>query len=542
MGMGETIGPYRVLRRLGVGGMAETFHAERTLSPTCTLEVCIKRLLPAYGEDADYLAMFRREASLASALRHPNVVAVVDVGDDRGQPYLVLELIDGIDLRGLLAAAPDHRLEPAIVTLLATELAHALSYAHAPEGDRPGLVHRDVSPSNVLLSRAGDVKLADFGIAKPLVGSAPTQSGAVRGKIPYLAPEQMRGEPVDGRADLFSLGVILYECLAGVRPFDGAHEVETMTRILADRRRPLRELAPEIEEGLAAIVDRLLAADPHERFADANELLDALDALDARTPPANARFALLDRIEALLGGPGERRHVRLARPAPETRETQDARTRRTRRPPTEPTRPAPAAPTDPDDPATVALAPSAARAADVAPAPRRRPRWLVSASASIVATGLVALGVGLGSLGLPTRTPSTPSAPPERPAANSAPAAATIASVPSPVDAPVVAATETLAAIRPPAPATPAQDSAAAAQPASAEPPAARRTGGRVRVVVLPWGRVWVDGVARGRAPAVLVLEAGSHRIAAGQEVPSVERRIRVEDGDTRTLELELNE
>lgn len=534
MESGETtIGPYRVVRRLGVGGMAETFEAERVLSASCRLEVCIKRVLPAYGEDADYLAMFRREARLASTLRHPNVVGVVDAGDDHGQPYLVLELVDGIDLRALLAAVPDRKLPEAVVTLLATELAYALAYAHAPDGERPGLVHRDVSPSNVLLSRGGDVKLADFGIAKPMHGAVATQSGAIRGKIPYLAPELMRGERVDGRADLFSLGVVLYECLAGLRPFDGAHDIETMGRIVTDRRVPLRTVAPEVDGQLAAIVDRLLASNPDDRFADADALLDALDAL---APPANARFTLLDLVEGRLGGPEARRHVRGPKTAHDevSDDVSDA-TRRIRRPPgAADTAQRPTAIVDPL-PLPVVVP---ERSDLLAHAPEektwRASRWLVPVSASVVAMALVGLGVGLGTLSPRVGRVSVSSAS-MHPSEAAAPATLVQSTptprLPEPAVAPVPASTVSI-------PSTPAVSSARVETSSRPE----RRTTARVRVVVLPWGKVWVDGIPRGRAPTVLTLEAGSHRIAAGQERPSIERRIRLSEGEARTLELELDE
>ena len=163
--------------------------------------------------------------------------------------------VDGVDLRSFIKSAPDETLSPDQVSLIALDLAYALEHAHAT------LVHRDISPSNILLSRSGEAKLADFGIAKALDNAKVTASRSAKGKIPYMAPEQMRGELVDGRADLFSLGVVMFEALAGRRPFDGAHDVETMQKVLDGDRPGMREVAPEVPAPLADLVESLLELD-----------------------------------------------------------------------------------------------------------------------------------------------------------------------------------------------------------------------------------------------------------------------------------------
>ena len=212
-------GPYYLVRRLGVGGMAETFEATRIGAEDFEQRVCLKRVLPAFSDDEAFVSRFRREAKLAAQLRHTNVVGVVDFGTVEGVHYMALELVDGIDLRSLLTSSPGEKLAPETTALIGLDLAYALEHAHAT------LVHRDVSPSNILLSRSGEAKLADFGIAKSMDGASATASRSAQGKVPYMSPEHIRGEPVDGRTDLFSLGVVLFEALAGARPFDGAHDV-----------------------------------------------------------------------------------------------------------------------------------------------------------------------------------------------------------------------------------------------------------------------------------------------------------------------------
>ena len=273
----KQFGRYSLVRRLGVGGMAETFVATRRMGDIDQL-VCLKRVLPAYNQDREFLRLFVREAKLAGRLRHQNIVGVLDFGSEDDEHFLVLELVDGVDLRALLSAQPEKRLPPTIAALIALDLAHALDYAHTIAADGvQGIVHRDLTPSNVLLSARGDVKLADFGVAKAINGStAATASGVVKGKVAYMAPEQMRAQAVDGRADLFSLGVTLFEALAGRRPFVGAHDVETMMNLLEGKRPTLRESAPHVSDALCEVVEQLLQLDPAQRLDSAATLIERL--------------------------------------------------------------------------------------------------------------------------------------------------------------------------------------------------------------------------------------------------------------------------
>jgi len=176
-------GSYRLVRRLGVGGMAETFEAARTGTGGFEQRVCLKRVLPAYSHDPEFIGRFRREAKLAAQLRHSNIVGVTDFGEVEGVSYMALELVDGVDLRSLLRSLEGEKLTPEMVVLIGLDLAYALEHAHQ------SIIHRDVSPSNVLISRAGETKLADFGIAKAIESAAATASKGVQGKIPYMSPE-----------------------------------------------------------------------------------------------------------------------------------------------------------------------------------------------------------------------------------------------------------------------------------------------------------------------------------------------------------------
>ncbi|NOY90014.1 MAG: serine/threonine protein kinase, partial [Deltaproteobacteria bacterium] len=288
----RNFGEYEIIRRLGTGGMAETFEARRKIGGT-EQRVCLKRVLPAFSEDPKFNQQFLAEARLAASLRHSNIVSVLDFGAVDGAEFMVLELVDGLDLRALLASMDTQRLDAELVALIALDLAYALSYAHnTREAGLEGVVHRDISPANVLISVRGEVKLADFGIAKAMTNAQATASGLMKGKIPYMSPEQMRAEEVDGRADLFSLGVSLYEALAGERPFQGAHDVQVMTRLLAGERRPLRELAAEAPEDLVDAVESLLDIRVEQRTATAEQFIDEL-ANCAPRPVARRRLAEL---------------------------------------------------------------------------------------------------------------------------------------------------------------------------------------------------------------------------------------------------------
>ena len=280
---GAEFGPYRIVRRLGVGGMAETFEAVRHGSEGFSQRVCLKLALPFLREDEAFIRMFQREARLAAKLRHSNIVGVLDYGSVDDTPYMALELVDGVDLLRLLE--DQRQLRPEFVSLFAIELAKGLSHAHGPRSSSglddsasslEGIVHRDISPSNVMLSQQGEVLLTDFGVAKAMTGASRHQS-AVKGKVPYMSPEQLRNESVDGRSDLFSLGVVLYECLAGRRPYDGGNDPATIMRILAGDHAPLWQLAREAPKGFCDVVDGLIRPDRDARPRTASELIAQLD-------------------------------------------------------------------------------------------------------------------------------------------------------------------------------------------------------------------------------------------------------------------------
>ena len=281
--LGTEIGPYTLVRRLGMGGMAETFVAIRRGPSGFTQRVCLKLVLPFFREDEEFVALFQREARLAAKLRHSNIVGVIDFGAIAGRSYMAMELVDGVDLRVLLDAESARRLSPERVALVGHDLASALNHAHNPPRDSnldgveaSAIVHRDISPSNVLISIHGEIMLSDFGVAKAVSGSSRQQS-AVKGKIPYMSPEQLRLEPLDGRADLFGVGVVLFEALCGQRPYEGGHDPATIMLILQGQHQPLASLAPGAPPELCALVERLIEPDRDQRPASAAELIELLD-------------------------------------------------------------------------------------------------------------------------------------------------------------------------------------------------------------------------------------------------------------------------
>lgn len=254
-------GRYPVERRLGHGGMATVYLAhDRELGRP----VAIKVLGAPLALDAEFVGRFRREATIVARLSHPNIVQIFDLGEEEDRLYIVMEYVEGGSLADLLAR--EERLAPEQAVELGQQACLALECAH-----REGVVHRDVKPANLLLRSDGALKVADFGIARSDQATAYTQAGTVLGTASYLAPEQATGESVTERADLYSLGVVVYELLTGVPP----RKIESLTQLAAVHSEPvrsIRELAPEVSEHLEAAVMRCLARNPDYRPATAAEL------------------------------------------------------------------------------------------------------------------------------------------------------------------------------------------------------------------------------------------------------------------------------
>ncbi len=266
----DLLGKYVLGERLGLGGMAEVFKA--TYSPEGGFErqVALKRILPAYAELPDSVAMFRREAELGARLAHPNIVQVLDFGADGQSYFLAMEFVDGISLGRLVAWSRERQrpLPMPVVVWVASSLVEALDYIQQlrdANGAPMHLVHRDLNPPNVLLSRVGEVKLADFGIARAVGAEGNTRTGALRGKLGYFSPEQIRGEAYDGRADLFSLGATVFETITGQRLFQASNEAAAMKIALESTIAKPSTKRPDVSPELDAFVMGLLERDPARR-------------------------------------------------------------------------------------------------------------------------------------------------------------------------------------------------------------------------------------------------------------------------------------
>jgi serine/threonine protein kinase len=281
----DLVGKYILGERLGAGGMAEVFLA--TYSPEGGFErkVAVKRILPSYAEKPESIALFRREAELGAGLAHPNIVQVLDFGADGDTWFIAMEYVEGLPLSRLISHARKGAtpLPLAACVYLIDQLAQALDYIHtrtSATGAPLQLVHRDVNPPNVLVSRIGEVKLNDFGVARAAGKEQLTEAGMLRGKVAYAAPEQLLGQPYDTRADLWALGITAFELLVLQRPFTGVDDVSLYRACLEAPVPQLRGLRGDVPEALEDIVLALLVRDPNARFQSAEQVLKRLDALD----------------------------------------------------------------------------------------------------------------------------------------------------------------------------------------------------------------------------------------------------------------------
>ncbi|MDQ3339328.1 MAG: protein kinase [Myxococcota bacterium] len=278
---GTVVRKYETLRRLAVGGMGEVFLARERGRLGFSRLVVLKRLLPQLAQNRDFVEMFVDEARIVGNLNHPNICQILELGDEDGVPFLALEYVRGESLSGIWDRAYERRIEiPRAITLrMLADTAHALHFAHeARDADgRPlNVIHRDISPHNIMVTFHGDVKLMDFGIARADNRMHRTDTGKIKGKISYMAPEQLRGEQLDRRADVFSIGVMLWELTLNRRLFGGGNEVETLTKaITCDVPRP-RSIDPAYPPALEAIVMNALAALRDDRTPTAGELGAAL--------------------------------------------------------------------------------------------------------------------------------------------------------------------------------------------------------------------------------------------------------------------------
>ncbi len=281
------MGRFLLTRRLGVGGMAEVFLAEQDGSAGFKKTCVVKRMLPHLAEQPRFVEMFLREARIAARLQHANIVQIWDLGEVDGTYFIAMEYVDGLGLHQLARTAwrSGQPLPMEVVCCALGDAALGLSAAHGyidDAGNRSPIVHRDISPDNLMIDRSGNTRILDFGIARA-VDSERTKTGELKGKIPFLAPEQLLGEELDGRTDIYALGVVAYWLLTGQRPFGAANEMLTMNAILSGPLRPVRALNERVPEGLEAMVMQMLDRDRTKRPQTAEEVASAFsEAFSAR--------------------------------------------------------------------------------------------------------------------------------------------------------------------------------------------------------------------------------------------------------------------
>ena len=320
-GLPKRFGKYTLLRSLAKGGMAELFLALQKSVAGFEKLIVIKRILPSMNQDAAFIEMLLHEARIAATLSHPNIVQIFDVGQAEGLYFIAMEHVHGEDIRSVVRQmktmnVPEFPLEHALA--IALGMCAGLTYAHEKpdlDGTPLGIVHRDISPQNVVLTFSGDVKIVDFGIAKSdnkMVGD--TKSGKLKGKVPYMSPEQARGEAIDARSDIFATGVMLFELTTGKRLFKGASEFETL-KLICEREYPRpSQIRPAYPPGLERIVMKALTKDRNERYQTAREMQSDLESFvrEERIPVSNIALSQFmgglfqDKIatqkEALLQG------------------------------------------------------------------------------------------------------------------------------------------------------------------------------------------------------------------------------------------------
>ena len=306
-GEGERLDRFELVAELASGGMATVYLARLSSVAGFQRLYAIKRLHPHLQREPEFVDMFLDEARLAARIHHPNVVSILEVGESKRGYYLVMEYIEGDTLARLLARSAqaqaklpvDVTVRIALDTLAGLDAAHDLKDDH----DQPlGVVHRDVSPQNILVGIDGTTRITDFGVARAAARLTTTRTGQLKGKLAYMAPEQARGQVVDRRADLFALGIVLWEALAMKRLFKGEGEADTLSRVLSEPIPKLRTLVPTLPAGIEAVVAKALDRDPEKRYATAAEFASDLEKAARPLRAVGAPKDVAACLDALMGG------------------------------------------------------------------------------------------------------------------------------------------------------------------------------------------------------------------------------------------------
>ena len=306
------MGPYLLEKKVAHGGMAELFVAGYERQDGFRRTVAVKRVLPHLAANSDFVNMFIREARLAALLQHPNVVQVIDFGKIQNVYFIAMEYVRGKNLGEIMANLKEGMTVDQAV-FIASQVAMGLEYSHSKKDDKSGealnIVHRDISPQNILISFQGEVKISDFGISKTSSEPSLTHSGVIKGKLAYLSPEQALGQPVDHQADLYALGIVFYEILSGKRLYRFTSDIEAIRAIPEREIPPIKECRQDIPDELNRIVMKCLEKDKRFRYQNAGELLQDLTAL---------RQSLSKRYDRVNFSDFMRKHFQASNNAPES--------------------------------------------------------------------------------------------------------------------------------------------------------------------------------------------------------------------------------
>ncbi len=490
-----TIGRYVLHRRIAAGGMGEVFVAEQTGVGDFRKPLAIKVMLPGLADDPKHVRLFLAEARLAARLQHPNIVQVFDAGLIDGRYFLTMELVDGVSLSEVIRAMYTRgtHVDAEVLCLVARQTLEALRYAHAfadETGRSLDVVHRDISPSNILVSRRGEVKLTDFGIAKMRDSESNTEPGEVRGKLAYIAPELFKGASATVRSDLYALGVTLYRLAALASPFSRTDQSDAVSTILRQLV-PLAERRPDLPPPLIAAIERAIRDAPSERFENAEAMLEAFPRGDLE-----ARQEALRALVALTTQAPPSPPITLQTASVEFFTVADPNATVLELPPV----PEPSVPR-----LTRPVEPSPVEVRGVAPLTASGKSLTDGASLSrlrVVLAVLGALTLGLLIVLVWVPAPSTPAAPlPSTPVVLPAPPPAPVPAVAPPVavEPAVLAPSEVVETPVPKKPARPPPQSGAvrpvAAAPARLNPPA------KLTVQAQPWANVELNGKPVGQTP-----------------------------------------
>jgi serine/threonine-protein kinase len=301
---------YHVLSKIAQGGMAEIFVALQKGEQGFQKPVVLKRILPSLARDAAFVRMLVDEAHIASTLNHSNLVQVLDLGKAGDQYFLVLEFVDGWSLEQIRrrALAAKMKFPTPLALYIVSALCRGLAYVHTRErnGKPLGIIHRDVTPQNVMISQHGEVKLADFGIAKAVGKSERSATGVIKGKFAYMSPEQSQAKPLDARSDLFSVGTVLYLLTTGKKPFDGPTDTDVIMQVRRAKPAKPSTVIKDMHADVERIINRALRADPSRRWQSAEQMADKIDAVLVKLGQPSGPAPLKRWLEQLSAKDGAR--------------------------------------------------------------------------------------------------------------------------------------------------------------------------------------------------------------------------------------------